>query len=136
MEAVAKLDVDLARVVVMEAAEGEAVVDQQVAIRDVEGRGRNCIFLPKFLAEGEIDRRVARQVGIVIRRSGKARGAVGEARAVVNIRSGESMPRKRGVETDVQRVALVVIEGEESGGRGRADNQPAGEWSLRLRDLV
>lgn len=86
MESVAEFHVDLAGVVVMEAAEGDAVVYKQAAIGDVQRvRGDGEAFAETF-AQREIERGMPRQIEIRHRRSaGRAEIAIGEARAIVNI---------------------------------------------------
>ena len=59
-EAVAEFGVDLAGVVVVEAAEGEAVVEQDAAVGDVGGGDGSGEVFGEGLAEGEIEGGVLR----------------------------------------------------------------------------
>ena len=62
VEPPAELDVHFAWVVVVEAAEGEAVIQQHTAIGDVECGERDRIFFGEGLAQRNIERSVLRQV--------------------------------------------------------------------------
>ncbi len=62
MKFVSKLDIDFAWIVVMEAAEGDAVVDQEMAVGDVEGRNGYVVFFAERFAHGNIERGVLREV--------------------------------------------------------------------------
>ena len=83
LEAVAKFGVDLAWVVVVKAAEGEAVVDQQVTVRHVKhGQRRGKALSPRF-ARAQVQLSVTWQM---------ARGyaaAVGEPGTDVHIGGGK-----------------------------------------------
>ena len=73
LEAVAEFGVDLAGVVVVEAAEGEAVVEQDAVVGDVDcGDGGGEVFAEGF-AEGEVEGGVAGQVGVGV--AGSAGGS-------------------------------------------------------------
>ena len=66
-EAIAQLGIDLAGVVVMEAAEGERVVEQRAGVADVQRVHRDGVALGEGLAEGEVGGGVGGQVGTGIR---------------------------------------------------------------------
>jgi hypothetical protein len=72
-EAVAYLAVDLAWIVIVEAAEGETVVEQDTIVSDVGCGDGGCEFFAEALADGEIDACVRGQVGVGIG-SGGGRG--------------------------------------------------------------
>ena len=75
-EAVAEFAVDLAGVVVVEAAEGEAVVEQDAAVGDVGGGDGGGEFFAEALAEGEIEGGVLGKVGVGVAGSWWAVGVV------------------------------------------------------------
>src|SRR5271156_2547318 len=92
-----------------------------------------------MLAHRYIERRMLRQV---LTRKFRAGHAVREARAIIHIGRSEGLPRQRSVESNVQRVALVVIEWRVSGwrlatgiGRRKAD-QPTGDGTSLVSDLI
>lgn len=64
VEAPADLGVNLARVVVVIAAEGERVVEQDAAIGYVEGRECSGEIVREFLSQREVEGSVLRQIGI------------------------------------------------------------------------
>src|ERR1700687_3699556 len=103
VEAVAHLAVYLEGIVEVHAAKGEAVVDQQVAVGDVQRTQRRGESFSKRLAHGKIERSVRRQ--IIGRRI-----SVLEAGTVVHISGQVCRSRQLDVKADVQRVPLVVIE--------------------------
>src|SRR5580700_5421915 len=81
MEAVANLRVDFARVQVMGSAEGEAVVEQDAAVGDVDALQVDG----ESFAETFAERKVESSVGLeMIARD--IRVAVGESRSVVDVR--------------------------------------------------
>ncbi len=106
--------VDLAGVVVVEAAEGDAVVEQDAVVAYVDCGDGGGEFLAEGFADGEIDGGVLGQVGVgVTRIGGRAVGieaAVDEAGAVVDVGGGEGAPGKCCGEADVEGVALVVVD--------------------------
>ena len=63
-EAVAEFGVELARVVEVEAAEGEGVVEQDAAIGDVGGGDGGGEAFGDGFAEGEVEGGVLGQIGI------------------------------------------------------------------------
>jgi hypothetical protein len=97
VEAVAQFPVNLPGIVVMKAAEGDAVMDEQAAIGDVERIERSREVFAETLAERQINRPMARQIEVrhdwVAGRSG-AILAIGEAGAIVNVRGSVSAPGK------------------------------------------
>src|ERR1700722_6424171 len=133
MESPAKLGIDLARVVEMESAEGKAIVDQQVAVVDIQCVDGNVESLAEILSSRQIELRVAGQIRIGELRVGRS---VRKSRAVVEVSGDERLPRQIGRAADVQGVALIVVERAPSRWRRHADDQAAGESSLRLRDLI
>ena len=84
LESVTNLAVDLARVVVVEAAEGEAVVKQDSVIANVEGSDGQGYSFAEILCGGEVKRRVGRQIGCGVRGRG-IRLSVGKSRSVINV---------------------------------------------------
>src|SRR5215469_9051814 len=133
VEPPSKFGVDFARIVEVEAAEGEAVVNEQVAIADVERGEGDGVALAERFADGNIKRRVAGQVGAG---EGLARRTVGESGTVVNVGGCECSPGEGSVEADVEGVALVVIERRVSELRKRKIGEAAGDRASRERDLV
>ena len=93
----------------MEAAEGEAVVEQGAAVLKVGCADRRTEFVAERLADRQIDAGVVGQVRVRVRR-GRVRIAVDEAGAVVDVGGSISLPRQRRVEADVERVALIVVD--------------------------
>src|SRR5215472_9118907 len=81
VEAIAQLHKNLARVHVMSAAEGEAVVEQNTQIHDIQaGHGERESFGEVF-ANGHVESGVPGQVTVRVWR----RISVGESRAIVDI---------------------------------------------------
>jgi hypothetical protein len=119
LEAVVEFGVDLAGVVVVEAAEGDAVVEKDAVVAYVDrGDGGREVFGEGF-ADGEIDGGVGWQVGVGIARVCLIFGrdawgvaAVDEAGAVVDVGGGEGAPGEGGGEAYVEGVALVVVDGD------------------------
>ena len=107
MKAVAHLDEDFARVEVVSAAEGEAVVKKHAAIGDIDGLDVNGEALAEILAKREIECGVRLEMVAGI---GRSWIAVGETGSVVDIGGGVGLPRKTVLTADVQSVALVVVE--------------------------
>src|ERR1700733_1512778 len=104
MKSPAKLGIDLTRGVEMESAEGKAVVDQQVAVVDIQCVDGNVESLAEILSSRQIELRVAGK-----KRIGK-RGAgipARKPRAVIEVSGDERLPRQVGHAADVERVALV-----------------------------
>ena len=114
VEAVAKFHVDLTGVVPVETAEGLTVVEIHSPIGQIQRVQRCGELVAEILAEGKIDSCVLRQVVPGIRLSRKG---ITEAGAIVNISRGIGSPCKNDVATDVERVALIVIEGKEESWR-------------------
>ena len=109
-EAITELRVDLARVVVVEAAEGKAVVEQDAMVGYVGCSDRGGEVFGEGFAEGEIEGSVLRKV-IVGEGCGGVGVAVDEAGAVVDVGGGGGSPGQGGVEAYVEGVALVVVDG-------------------------
>ena len=108
-ETIADLAVDLAGVVVVEAAEGEAVVEQDAIVGNVGGGDGGREFFAEAFADGEIDAGVLGQVCVGVGGGGIGI-TVGEAGAVVDVGGGGDAPGEGGVEADVEGVALVVVD--------------------------
>jgi len=117
----------------VEAAEGERVVEQDAAVGDV-GCGNGCgeIFA-ETLAQGEVEGGVLGKVGVGIGGGGVG-VAVDEAGAVVNVGGGSKAAGERGVEAEVEGVALVVVDGGvvEAGVAGRVADGGADEAPVML----
>ena len=107
MKTVANFNVDFAGIVPVEAAEGDAVVEFNAAVGDVDGIERSRKALAEILAQREIESCVLRQIGTGIRLAGKR---VTETGTIVDVRGGVGVPGKSDVAADVEGVALVVIE--------------------------
>ena len=71
MEAITKFNINLAGVVPVESAEGDAVVEFDAAVGDVDGVKRGGKALAKILAERKIEGGMPRQIGAGIRLSRK-----------------------------------------------------------------
>src|SRR5260370_34376339 len=112
MNLVAQLDIDFSRVVEMSASKRQAIIEQEVAIGDIQTVQRNPYALAESLAQRYVEGRVARKV---IRR----RIAIGEARAVIDVSRGGCFPGKGYVKASIQRVSLIVVESEKSCRRGK-----------------
>src|SRR5260370_564320 len=105
LEAVVEFGVDLAGVVVVEAAEGDAVVEQDAVVAYVDRSDGGGEFFGEGFADGEIDGGVLRQVGVgvarvclILGRDAGGVAAVDEAGAVVDVGGGEGAPGERGGE--------------------------------------
>jgi hypothetical protein len=120
LEAVVEFGVDLAGVVVVEASEGDAVVEQDAIVAYVDRGDGGGEFVVEGFADGEIDGGVLREVGVGVTRIGwwavGIEAAVDEAGAVVDVGGGEGAPGEGSGEADVEGVALVVIDGDVAGG--------------------
>lgn len=92
MKAVTKLDVNLPRIVPVESAKGQAVIQLHAHVTDIERGDGKRIFLSKVFPEGKINRGVGGQVLAGILRVGHAIQAVGEAGTIVDIDGGERLP--------------------------------------------
>ena len=103
----------------MEAAEGDAVVEQDAAIGYVGGGDGGGQFFAEGFADGEVEGGVLRQIGVGIAwvgwRAVGIEASVGEAGAVVDVGGGGGAPGESGVEAYVEGVALVVIDGGVAG---------------------
>src|ERR1700728_17617 len=133
MKSPAELRVDLARIIEMKSAESKAVVDQQMAVVDIQRVHGDGKALAEILSGRQIELRVAGQVWIGELRIGRS---VRKPRAVVKVSRHERLPRQIGHGTEVKGVALIVIERAPSGRRRHSDDQATGERSLRLRHLI
>src|SRR5580704_2451247 len=108
VEMVSELPIDLSRVVPMESAERYTAIQLDTVVRHIRRGHRDGIFpFAERFPGREIERGVRRQIITGIRH---AREGVAEARAVVHIRRGVAVPRESGVESNVQRVSLIVVD--------------------------
>src|ERR1700723_931162 len=107
VEAIAQFKVNLTRLIPVEAAEGDTIIEFDATVGDVDGAERGGEALAEILAEREIECCVLWQIVARIRLAGKC---VGESRSVINVGGSIGAPGKSHVATDVERVALVVIE--------------------------
>src|SRR5271167_2661692 len=96
MEAVADLAVHLSRIVEVKSSEGQAVVNQEMAIENIKGVNRDGESLTEGFTRGKIHGGVAGQMRG--RRRNQIReiagGAVGEARSVVHVAGKRGLPWK------------------------------------------
>src|SRR5689334_13866704 len=107
MEPISNLRIDLSRIVPVETAECQAVVQLDAPVGNIKGgHGRGKPFA-EILAQREIEGGVSRQIISGVRLAGKA---VGETGAVVNVSGRPGAPGQGKVASDVQSVALVMIE--------------------------
>src|SRR5580658_4953029 len=107
VEAIAKLSVNLTRIIPVKSAESQTVVQLHAAVGHVQRSHRNSVFLSEGLAESNIERGMAGQIIPRILHAGES---VGEPRAVVHIRRGIALPGQAGVEAQVQGVSLIVVD--------------------------
>src|SRR5271155_6128179 len=63
MEAIAELHVDFPRIIEVESAKGEAVIEQHAPIRDVQSGQGHGVFLVERFASRNVKRGVLRQIG-------------------------------------------------------------------------
>src|SRR5580692_1172 len=91
MKSVAEFDVNLTRIVEVESSEGEAVVEQDAAIRHIQSGQRDFVLLAETLPDGNVERGVLRQI---VPRILRVRHPVRESRAVVDIRRSERVRGK------------------------------------------
>src|ERR1700722_12018039 len=108
MKTVAEFDVDFAGIVPMESAESYAVVEFHAAVGDID-----CVYgggelVAEILAQSYVERCVLRQIVSGIRLAGKG---VGETGAVIDVGGSVGAPGEGQIAADIERVALVVIEG-------------------------
>src|ERR1700683_1840286 len=112
VEAIAKFDVDFARVVPVISAEDEARVIFAAAVGDIQcGEGCGKTFA-EILADREIESCVLRQIIAWVGRAGES---IAEAGTVVDVGGDIRVPRESDVTAYVERVALVVIEWSQGG---------------------
>src|SRR6185437_11366835 len=139
MKAIAHLAKNFARRVVVEAAEGDAVVEQHAVIREVDDVYGGGDTFSKCLAQRHAEIGVVREVragefGIGI--------AVGKAGAVIKVKRTVGIVRQRGIHADIQRVSLVMVERsvvESLVTLRRCDgntDQATRNWTALLRQLI
>src|SRR5260370_10185225 len=112
----------------MSASKRQSIIEQEVAIGDIQTVQRNPYALAESLAQRYVEGRVARKV---IRR----RIAIGEARAVIDVSRGGCFPGKGYVKASIQRVSLIVVESEKSCRRGKS-SQTAPDCAYPLPNLI
>ena len=130
MKQVAHLDVDLARIGVVRAAESLAIVQQKAAVGKVQAVDGNGKILADRLSEREIES------GVGLEMAGHVSAAVGEAGAVVEAARGPGTPRQVGFEVCVQSVALIVIQEEVAVVRRREIGEPSRDCAFAFGMLI
>lgn len=134
MEAVAELEEKFARIEEVSAAEGEAVVEKKAAVGDVDGLKAGGEAFAEIFAERQVESGVRLKVVAWINGRGIA---VGEAGGVVGVGGDVRVPGKIVMSPDVERVALVVVEEAEAGGRRVArSDKAAGKAAVTKSELV
>src|SRR6202034_2614561 len=106
MKSPAKLGIELARVIQMKSAESKAVVDQQVAVVDVERVDGDRESLAETLSSRQIELRVAGQIRIGELRVGRP---VRKSRAIIEVSGDERLPRQIGHAADVVCVSPTIV---------------------------
>lgn len=128
MKTIPQFYVNFAWIVPVEAAEGEAVIGEQVTIGNIERVQRGGETLAEILADREVESGVLRQVS--------GRGiAISKSRAIVDVCGSIGMPGKIDVAAGIQSVALVMVKGKELGA-GRKISQAAGNGAAGAGNLV
>ena len=107
MKTVANFNVDFTGIIPVESAEGDAVIEFNAAVGNVDGIQRSRKALAEIFAQREIESCVLRQIVAGVRLAGKR---VTEAGTIVDVRGGVGVPGKSDVAAEVEGVALVVIE--------------------------
>jgi hypothetical protein len=82
MKAVSQLNVDFARVVPMETSEGDAVIELNAAVSNVQSIDGGGKALTEILSQGKIEGRVTGQIIAGIRLAGEG---IGESGAIVDV---------------------------------------------------
>ena len=85
MEAVTEFGGDQPRVVEVEAADGDGVVEQDAMIGGVEHAGREPPAFTERVARRHVESRMHRQIWALVRALAATGQAIGEAGAIVNI---------------------------------------------------
>src|SRR5579863_6325187 len=122
MKPVAKLDKNLTRVVKMESAKRQAVIQHHPPVSHVQSACGYGEPFAEVLSDGQIHRGMPGQV--VQDRAARSYPrhcgtiAIAEARAVVDVARDESIPGKRALDPDVESIPLVMIQLAVIGGRG------------------
>src|SRR4029077_16971745 len=99
VEAIPQLPIDLSRIVEVKPAKGVAIVNEQMAVRNVQCAYGDHKALSERLSHREIHCRMAGKV--------VGRGvSVVKSRSVVDVPGDEGPPWKRSIKADIQCVAL------------------------------
>src|SRR5271166_4219526 len=139
MESPAKLHVEFAWVIVVEAAERQAIVEQHAAVRHVQCSERNRVTLAEALSKRDVESRVSWQIVAGIELVWRS---IRETGAIVDVGRGKSLPGKSHLETYSQGIPLIMIERRISGGRlargarRRIANQSTGDCAASLGKLI
>src|SRR5580704_17069987 len=104
VKVVANLHENFPRIQKVRSAKGEAVVEQQAAIRDVDATHADGELFTELLAERQIERRVRLEM---VARDGWV--AIREPRGVIDVGGSIRVPGQRVIAPDMQCVALVMI---------------------------
>src|ERR1017187_8504339 len=99
MEAIAKFYINLSRIVPVETAEGDAVVEFDAAVGEVDGVQRSGEALAEIFAERKIEGGVLRQIGAGIRLAGKG---IAETGSVINVGGSIGAPGQGDVATHIR----------------------------------
>src|SRR5271165_3739835 len=86
----------------------------------------------EIFAQSDIEGRMCRQVVAGI---GQARKGIAEAGAVVNVGGGIATPGQSEIATEIQSVALVMVEGRETSGQSKI-GEAASDGAATFGDLV
>src|ERR1700688_1394206 len=105
MKPVANLDKNFPGIQIVRSAKGEAVIQQNAAVCDVDTLNTCGKTLPKILADGEVERGVRLEMVARDRRI-----PIREPRGIVNVSRCIASPGQRELSANVQRVSLVMIE--------------------------
>jgi hypothetical protein len=85
VEAITQFGGDHARIVEVEAPDGDGVIEQDAVVGDVDDRGEELPALANGVASGEVESSVDGEIGAIVGAFMGAGEAVGKAGAVVNI---------------------------------------------------
>src|SRR5579872_8822 len=107
VKSIAKFHKHLSWIIPVEASEGDAVVEFDAAVGDIEGAERGGEALAEIFAQGQIESGVLREIVSGIGLSGKG---VGESRSVIDVGGGVGVVGQGEISAEVEGVALVVIQ--------------------------
>ena len=130
MKSVANLDKDFARIQIVRSAKGEAVIQQNTAVCDIDTLNIYGKALAKILADGEVERgmrleMVAWDRWVPIR----------ETRGVINVSRCIASPGQGELSADVQRVSLIMVQKLEAVAKGEI-SETAGDAAESKRELI